>query len=203
MAALRRMRHTASAIRRPGHTAAAASRPLSYLAGFGNHLHSEALKGAVPRGQNSPQNCPYGLYAEKFSGTAFTAPRHQNKQSWLYRILPSVVHEPWLPVHPGGWLSSFATTEATTPNQLRWLPPEVAPAAHTFVEGLSTLAGAGEPSLRAGIGMHVYTANASMGDACLMNSDGDMLIVPQEGTLTVRTEFGTMEVEPCEIAVLG
>ncbi len=179
------------------------ARALSYLSGFGNHLHSEVLRGAVPRGQNSPQNCPYGLYAEKLSGTAFTAPRHQNKQSWLYRILPSVVHEPWSAVDTGSWLSSFTTTEATTPNQLRWLPPQVAPAAHTFVQGMTTLAGAGEPSLRAGIGMHVYTANAAMGDSCLVNSDGDMLLVPQEGTLSIRTEFGTLEVEPNEIAVLG
>jgi homogentisate 1,2-dioxygenase len=186
-------------------------RPLSYLSGFGNHLHSEALRGAVPRGQNSPQVCPYGLYAEKLSGTAFTAPRHANKQSWLYRIRPSVVHQPWTAIDAGAWLSSFTTDEATTPNQLRWLPPEVVSAGaaqgegreHTFVEGMTTLAGAGEPSLRAGLGMHVYTATGSMGDSCLVNSDGDMLLVPQQGTLRIRTEFGVLEVEPNEIAVLG
>lgn len=166
-----------------------AARPLSYLSGFGNHLHSEALAGAVPRGQNSPQNCPYGLYAEKLSGTAFTAPRHLNRQVWLYRILPSVVHEPWAPV--GGaerWRSDFAGAGATTPNQLRWLPPSIEPGDHTFVEGMTTLAGAGEPSLRAGLGMHVYTATVGMGDSCLVNSDGDLLLVPQEGALSIRTE---------------
>ena len=97
--ALRCVRATGRPARARQHGGAA--RRLSYLSGFGNHLHSEVLQGAVPRGQNSPQNCPYGLYAEKLSGTAFTAPRHQNKQSWLYRILPSVVHEPWTAVEAG------------------------------------------------------------------------------------------------------
>ena len=45
------------------------------LCGFGNQLSSEALPGALPTGRNSPQRCPYGLYAEQISGTAFTAPR--------------------------------------------------------------------------------------------------------------------------------
>ena len=80
----------------------------------------------------------------------------------------------------------------TTPNQLRWLPPQVALTPHTFVQGITTLAGAGEPSLRAGIGMHIYTANAAMDDSCLVNSDGDMLLVPQEGALSIRTEFGML-----------
>ena len=77
---------------------------------------------------------------------------------------------------------------ATTPNQLRWLPPSIEPGDHTFVEGMTTLAGAGEPSLRAGLGMHVYTATVGMGDSCLVNSDGDLLLVPQEGALSIRTE---------------
>ncbi|PTB77569.1 Homogentisate 1,2-dioxygenase, partial [Trichoderma longibrachiatum ATCC 18648] len=58
-----------------------------YQNGFNNHLESEAIEGAIPTAQNSPQKPPYGLYAEKLSGTAFTAPRHDNKQTWLYRIL--------------------------------------------------------------------------------------------------------------------
>ena len=63
---------------------------LNYISGFGNTISSEALKGALPLGQNNPQRCPYGLYAEQLSGTAFTAPRDHNKRSWLYRIRPSV-----------------------------------------------------------------------------------------------------------------
>ena len=66
-----------------------------YQSGFGNEFATEALAGALPRGQNSPQRCPYGLYAEQFSGTAFTAPRHANRRSWLYRIRPAVTHRPF------------------------------------------------------------------------------------------------------------
>ena len=65
---------------------------LLYQSGFGNEHCTEALLDALPTGQNSPQNCPYGLYAEQLSGSAFTAPRHHNLRSWLYRVRPSVLH---------------------------------------------------------------------------------------------------------------
>ena len=48
---------------------------LKYQAGFGNQFASEAVEGALPVGRNSPQKVAHGLYAELFSGTAFTAPR--------------------------------------------------------------------------------------------------------------------------------
>src|SRR6202049_2559896 len=63
-----------------------------YLSGFGNGFETEALPGALPIGRNSPQKCPYGLYAEQISGSPFTAPRTTNERSWLYRIRPTVKH---------------------------------------------------------------------------------------------------------------
>jgi len=63
-----------------------------YLSGFGNGFETEALPGALPIGRNSPQKCPYGLYAEQLSGSPFTAPRTTNERSWLYRIRPTVNH---------------------------------------------------------------------------------------------------------------
>jgi homogentisate 1,2-dioxygenase len=51
-----------------------------YLSGYGNHHATEALEGALPVGQNSPQVCAYGLYAEQLSGTAFTVPRVHNQR---------------------------------------------------------------------------------------------------------------------------
>jgi len=63
-----------------------------YMPGFGNDFETEALPGALPQGQNSPQKCSYGLYGEQLSGTAFTAPSHQNERTWCYRIRPSVKH---------------------------------------------------------------------------------------------------------------
>jgi len=54
-----------------------------YMPGFGNDFETEALPGALPHGQNSPQRCAYGLYAEQLSGSPFTAPRGINERSWL------------------------------------------------------------------------------------------------------------------------
>jgi homogentisate 1,2-dioxygenase len=63
-----------------------------YMPGWANDFETEALPGALPQGMNSPQRCNYGLYGEQLSGTAFTAPSHQNERSWCYRIRPSVKH---------------------------------------------------------------------------------------------------------------
>lgn len=53
---------------------------LEYQSGFDNHFSSEAIAGALPRGQNSPLICPFGLYAEQISGTSFTSPRKLNQR---------------------------------------------------------------------------------------------------------------------------
>jgi homogentisate 1,2-dioxygenase len=74
------------------------TQPLLYQTGFGNEFATEALSGALPVGRNSPQRAPFGLYAEQFSGTAFTAPRGANRRSWLYRIRPAAVHLPFKPI---------------------------------------------------------------------------------------------------------
>lgn len=63
---------------------------LQYMTGFGNEFETEALPGALPTGQFSPQKCAYKLYAEQFSSTAFTAPRAKNRRTWTYRLRPSV-----------------------------------------------------------------------------------------------------------------
>src|SRR5579864_8301281 len=81
--------------------------PLDYQNGFGNEFGTEALPGALPQGRNSPQRCPYGLYAEQFSGTAFTAPRHANRRSWLYRIRPAAVHGDFERIEAGHFGSRF------------------------------------------------------------------------------------------------
>ena len=92
-----------------------------YQTGFGNEFATEAVEGALPVGQNSPQIAPLGLYAEQFSGTAFTAPRVFNKRTWTYRIRPSVTHKPFARIDNRWLVSKFDELE-TTPNQLRWNP---------------------------------------------------------------------------------
>jgi homogentisate 1,2-dioxygenase len=175
--------------------------PLEYMPGFGNHHSTESLPGALPKGCNNPQKCPYNLYAECLSGTAFTCPRTTNQRSWLYRTRPMCTHKPFDDSEQGLVRAKFQD-EHVTPNQMRWLPMAPAEDGTDFVQGMRTMAGAGDPSTRSGLGIHMYTANTSMVDKCMYNSDGDFLIVPQNGTLHVTTELGKMDVAPREICVI-
>ena len=175
---------------------------MSYLSGFGNEFATEAVSGALPRGQNSPQRVPYGLYAEQLSGSAFTAPRKENKRSWLYRLRPSAEHAPFQP-HPQGLLRSGPFDEApASPNRLRWSPPELPAAPTDFVDGLVTFAGNGDAAVGSGLGIHMYVANRSMVDRVFFDADGELLIVPQAGKLRLFTELGVLELEPGEIGVV-
>ena len=151
--------------------------------------------------------CPLGLYAEQLSGTAFTVPRAKNERSWLYRIRPSVMHNRFVPVvedSPAKLLVSSFEKGIIDPNQLRWFPRPLPAddAAVDFVDGLATYAGNGDPTTKQGLAIHMYVCNASMTDTCLQNSDGDFLIVPQQGVLKIQTEFGFLDVAPNEIAVI-
>ena len=178
--------------------------PYAYQNGFGNTISSEALPNSLPIGQNSPQKSNHGLYAEQLSGTSFTTPRTKNLNTWMYRIRPSVVHEPFKKkLYPN--IERSYLNSAATPNQLRWKPfdiPKSKDRQQDFVDGLVSIAGAGDPALKVGLAIYVYTANTSMKDRCFCNSDGDFLIVPQQGPLNIQTEFGFIRVSPGEICVI-
>ena len=179
-----------------------ASLDAPYQTGFGNHHASEALPGALPIGRNSPQKPAYGLYAEQFSGTAFTAPRESNLRSWLYRIRPSVTHLPYTRI-ANGLLRTAPITEATvTPNQLRWDPFSAPDEPTDLVDGFRTMGATGDAMAHYGVGIHAYIANQSMMDRFFSNTDGEMLFVPQEGRLVLSTELGALVVAPGEIAVV-
>jgi len=171
-----------------------------YQSGFANEFASEALSGALPAGRNSPQRCAYGLYAEQFSGTAFTAPRHANRRSWLYRIRPAALHGAFQRIDDGSVSSGFDTLPS--PNQLRWSPPPIPSAATDFIDGLMTVGGNGSPASQTGCGIHWYVANSSMRDRFFYDADGELLIVPQLGRLRLATELGVIEIEPQEIVVI-
>ena len=182
--------------------AAAGGHPeLRYHSGFGNEIATEALPGALPIGQNSPQRCPYGLYAEQLSGTAFTAPRGANRRTWLYRIRPAAVHRPFRRIDNGRYDGDFGAV-ATPPNQLRWDPLPVPAAPTDFVEGIVTIAGNGDPHQQTGCGIHLYAANRSMTDRYFYSADGEMLIVPHEGRQRFVTELGIVEAAPQEVVVI-
>ena len=175
---------------------------MKYLSGFGNEQATEAVAGALPVGQNSPQQVPFGLYAEQLSGSAFTAPRGQNKRTWVYRIRPSAAHAPFEPIARGQLCSGPFDEVPPTPNRLRWSPLAMPSAPTTFVEGLVTLAGNGSPAIGAGAVVHVYAANRSMVDTAFSNSDGELVIVPQQGALKLVTELGILDVAPGEISII-
>ena len=172
----------------------------AYQSGFANEFATEALAGALPAGRNSPQRCAYGLYAEQLSGTGFTAPRHANRRSWLYRIRPAVTHGPFQPLAAAGLAAAYDAPPS--PNQLRWSPLPLPQAPTDFVDGLVTYAGNGAPDAQLGCAIHLYAANQSMRGRYFYSADGELLIVPQLGRLRLATELGLLEVEPQEIAVI-
>jgi len=175
----------------------------AYLTGFGNEFATEAVGGALPVGQNSPQKVAHGLYAEQLSGTAFTVPRAGNRRSWLYRIRPSVMHQPFVPYEGNARLRGTPFDDAATPpNQLRWDPFPFPDAGVDFVDGLVTIAGNGNLEAHSGIAVHIYACNRAMDDRFFYDADGELLVVPQQGRLTIRTELGVLDVSPGEIAVI-
>ncbi|MFD7441088.1 homogentisate 1,2-dioxygenase [Streptomyces sp. NPDC059909] len=175
---------------------------LEYVSGFGNEHSSEALPGALPQGRNSPQRAPLGLYAEQLSGSAFTEPRAHNRRSWLYRIRPSAAHPPFVRTDNGGLRSAPFTETVPDPNRLRWNPlPEPAPGTD-WPAGLWTLGGNGDATQRTGMAVHLYHANASMERRVFSDADGELLIVPEQGGLLLRTEFGLLAARPGEVALI-
>ncbi|MEU8917994.1 homogentisate 1,2-dioxygenase [Streptomyces nigrescens] len=175
---------------------------LAYLTGFGNEHSSEAVPGALPVGRNSPQRAPLGLYAEQLSGSAFTEPRSHNLRSWLYRIRPSAAHPPFVRTEQHAVRSAPFTDCAPDPNRLRWNPlPEPAGPAD-FLDGLWTLGGNGDATQRTGMAVHLYYANTSMDRRVFGNADGELLIVPEQGGLLLRTELGLLHAGPGEVALI-
>lgn len=185
-----------------GPAAQTADAELRYLHGFGNEHQSEAVPGALPPLQNSPQRPPYGLYAEQISGTAFTEPRVHNRRTWCYRIRPTAGHPPMARIDDGAF-GSAPLPGSPVPNRLRWDPLPPTESGVDFLDGIYTLAANGDVLARTGIGVHMYSATASMDGRYFQNSDGEMLIVPQSGPIRVRTELGVVYAEPREIVLIS
>ncbi|WP_067514414.1 homogentisate 1,2-dioxygenase [Endozoicomonas ascidiicola] len=175
---------------------------LNYQNGFGNEHETEALTGALPRGQFNPQKAPMGLYAEQFSTTAFTAPRHQNRRTWMYRIRPSVAQGNYTALVSGHIRSAPITEMVTPPDLLRWNPLSFSDKPLDFINSLTTIAANGSVQTQTGSAIHIYTANSNMENRFFCNADGEILIVPQEGALLARTELGLLHIHPGEILII-
>ena len=177
---------------------------LHYMPGFGNDFETEAVEGALPQGQNSPQRCPYGLYAEQLSGSPFTAPRGMNERSWLYRMRPSVKHAGrFVALEMPFWKTAPHVPEHDLPlAQLRWDPVPLPNEALSFVSGMRTITTAGDALTQTGMAAHIYLATVPMVDDYVMNADGELLIVPETGELLLVTEFGRLAVGAGDVAVI-
>ncbi len=174
----------------------------NYMSGFGNHFASEALPGALPVGQNSPQRCPYGLYAEQLSGSAFTA-RENNQRSWLYRIRPSVLHVGRFgPAVFPYWRTAPARERGAPFGPMRWAPVPVPDEELTFICGVRIMTTCGDADARSGMAAGIYFVTSDMKDEYFYDADGELLIAPQQGRLLFITEFGRMDVSPGEICVI-
>jgi homogentisate 1,2-dioxygenase len=175
-----------------------------YMPGFGNDFETEALPGALPIGQNSPQRCAYGLYAEQLSGSPFTAPRGRNVRSWLYRIRPSVRHAGrFKSVGIPLWQTAPTPHETERPiGQLRWGPVPFPKERLTFPAGVRTITAAGDVNTQTGMAASLYFITQSMEDEYFYNADGELLFVPQLGQLFFFTEFGRIGVAPGDICVI-
>jgi homogentisate 1,2-dioxygenase len=182
---------------------AGGERMTQMMSGFGNTFETEALPGALPVGRNSPQHVPYGLYAEQLSGTAFTAPREENRRSWLYRLRPSADHHAYVPYARESLIRTAPIAEGPPPpNRLRWDPLPLPQGPVDFVDGLLTYGGNGDAAAGFGMAVHLYAINRTMTDRAFCNADGEMLIVPELGALRVVTELGMMAVAPLQIAII-
>lgn len=174
---------------------------LQYQTGFANELASEAQPGALPAGQTNPQRPAYGLYTEGLTGTSFTAPRHESRRTWVYRIQPSTVSGVFEETD-GGLIRTAPLPLGGSPNPQRWAPFPIPSVPTDFIQGLSTLAANGDPAIRIGMAVHMYLANRSMTDRAFASLDGELLIVPQQGSLRVTTELGILVVHPREIMIV-
>jgi homogentisate 1,2-dioxygenase len=175
---------------------------LQYQAGFGNQFTTEAVPGTLPQGRNSPQRAPHHLYAELLSGSAFTAPRAENRRTWMYRRQPSVVTGSYAP-YEQPWLKTGAKDGVVSPpDPMRWHPAPIPDAPLDFVDGLRTVVVNGDVEAQTGMAAHLVLANRSMERRAFVNADGEMLVVPQQGAMTITTELGVLHVKPGEVALL-
>jgi homogentisate 1,2-dioxygenase len=175
---------------------------LDYVTGFGAHFESEAVPGALPKGRNSPQRPAFGLYAEQLSGSSFTSPRHENRRSWLYRMRPTADHRPFVRYDGGPLLAPGTLQEPLAPNRLRWDPPADLPGGADFVDGMVTMLANRDPADLEGVAVHLYRASRSMDRRLFVDADGELLIIPQSGTLRIATELGRLDVPPGTVALV-
>jgi homogentisate 1,2-dioxygenase len=160
------------------------------------------VEGALPKGRNSPQRPAFGLYTEQVSGSSFTSPRHENRRSWLYRMRPTADHRPFERYDGAPFFAPGTAREPLAPNRLRWDPPADLPQGTDFIDGMVTMLASRDPADLEGVAVHLYRASKSMKNRVFVDADGELLILPQQGSLDIVTELGRMEVAPGSVALI-
>lgn len=173
---------------------------LTYQNGLGNAFQTEAIPGTLPQTQNAPRKVPHGLYAEQINGTGFTVERAHNQRTWMYRLRPQIHGNTFESYRHPRFTGRF-DQGVSSPQVRRYKPVALPTEAADFLDGLTTFAGAGDPSAKRGMAIHLYGANRDM-ERAMANIDGDLMIVPEHGRLRIDTEMGRLEVGPTEIAVI-
>ncbi len=173
-----------------------------YIPGFANHVSSEAVEGALPIGRNAPQRPAFGLYTEQLSGTAFTAPRHENRRSWLYRMRPTADHPAYRPYDGAGRFAPGNSKVPLAPNRLRWSPMGMPAEPVDWIDGMTTMLANRDPADLSGVAVHAYAANKDMDRRVFMNADGELLFIPEYGRLLLLTELGRVDIAPGHIALI-
>ncbi|PHH77303.1 hypothetical protein CDD82_3569 [Ophiocordyceps australis] len=186
--------------------------PHRYQTGFGNRFASEAVPNVLPLGRNVPQRVKYDLYSEQLNGAPVISPRCAIQHVWMYRMRPSVAHGKVSVSDTNPHMEScFSATNQKlefVASQEAWDPFPLLPShesgapATDFLDGIRTIGGQGDPTLRQGVAIHVYSANVSMVNRAFSNNDGDFLIMPQQGRLNIQTELGWLMVRPGELVVI-
>lgn len=182
--------------------------PYRYQVGFGNLFATEAIPSTLPLACNTPQRCKYDLFSEQLNGTPFVSSRASLLNTWFYRIRPSVAHRPLGPSQKNPDVEAFFSpmnpNTEFTPDDMSWgkfkLPAETE--SIDFVQGMKTIGGHGDPTIKEGLAVHIYAANESMENKAFCNNDGDFLIIPQQGRLDIQTEYGHLMVRPGELVVI-
>jgi homogentisate 1,2-dioxygenase len=173
-----------------------------YMTGFGSHFATEAVPGALPIGRNSPQRPAFGLYAEQLSGTAFTAPRHENRRSWLYRMRPSAEHPPFRRYEGARLFAPGTVAGELAPNRLRWNPLDIPEEPTDLIDSMTTIVANRAAEDLEGVAVHVYRANRDMERRVFVDADGELLFIPQLGRLTLLTEMGRIDIAPGQVALV-
>ena len=172
------------------------SSEIKYLNGFSNQHATEFVNQALPIGQNNPQCHPLKLITEQISGSAFTQVRNCNLHSWLYRRRPSASLITDYKPYP--CKLDFKLIEAQPPLPYRWNPinNSIAKNADCFFDQLFFICQ--QPTAK----IFFYQINQSNPSNYYINHDAELLLIAQNGQLSIHTEFGKLELAPYEILVI-